>query len=90
MSQQNHWYDFILSVGKNVTLIVNLVVLLLILVWCMVYCYAVAGRSSCSSLREVVHQDYILVLRLEGLIIDSSEFLTDLHRYMGKKKIKGV
>ncbi|MDE0151215.1 MAG: signal peptide peptidase SppA [Bdellovibrionales bacterium] len=90
MSQKSHWFGFLSSVSQNITVIVNLLILLFILGGCMLFCSSVTGRSSFSSIRDVVHQDSILVLRLEGLIIDSSEILEDLHEYMGNKKIKGV
>ena len=90
MNQQKNWYGFLSSISQNITLIMNLVIMLFILGGCMVFCSAFVGRSSISSLREGVRQDSILVLRLEGLIIDSSELLEDLHEYIGDKKIKGV
>ena len=90
MNQQKHWYDFLSAVSKNITVVVNLLIMLFILGGCMVFCSAVSGRSSFSSIREGVPNESILVVRLEGLIVDSSEFLEDLHQYMGNKKIKGV
>jgi len=88
MNQQNHWYGFLFSVSKNITLIINLLILLFILGGCMVFCSFVSGPSSLRG--KMVTEESILVLRLEGLIIDSSVFLEDLHEYMGHKKIKGV
>ena len=88
--QQKKWYHFLSSVSQNVMVFVNLFILLFILGGCMIFCSALVGRSSLSSIREMVPEDSILVLKLEGLIIDSEEFLEDLHEYMGNKKIKGV
>ncbi len=88
MNQQKS--GFLSSVSQSVMLAVNVLVLLFILGGCMAFCSAFAGRSSLSSLRDRVSEDSILVLRLEGLIIDSSEFLEDLHEYIGDKRIKGV
>lgn len=90
MSQQKNWYDFLSSISQNIMMIVNLLILLVVLGGCMAFCSALVGRSSISSIREGVPRDSILVLRLEGVIIDSTEFLEDLHEYMGNKKIKGV
>ena len=89
MNQQKHWYDFLFSVSQNIVFIVNGLILLFVLGGCMVFCSAIAGKSSLSSIQGVPRES-ILVLRLEGLIIDSSEFLEDLHEYIGHKKIKGV
>lgn len=90
MSQQKNWYGFLSSISQNVMMVVNLLILLVVLGGCMAFCSALMGRSSISSIREGVPRDSILVLRLEGIIIDSAEFLEDLHEYMGNKKVKGV
>ena len=51
---------------------------------------SIFGRSDIYSIRDKVSEDSILVLRLEGVIIDSHDFLEDLNRYIKDKKIKGV
>ena len=89
MNQQKKWYQFLYSISQNIVLVFNLFLLLVVLGGCMVFC-SVAGRSSLASIRDKVLHDSILVLKLEGIIIDSGEFLEDLHEYMGDDKIKGV
>ena len=56
---------------------------------CMII-ISVFSRSELSSIRDKVSKDSILVLRLEGIILDSSDFLEDLHKYIKDKKIKGI
>ena len=48
------------------------------------------NSTSISPVRGNVHKDSILVLKLEGIILEPQDFLEDLNEYIKNKKIKGV
>ena len=81
--------DIFSTIIKWIFTSINLFIVLIFLGGCMAF-VSFMGRSDFSSIRDRVSDNSILVLRLEGVILDSSSFLEDLHRYIKDKKIKGV
>ena len=81
-------FDVLSSIVKWSALFFGLTVVLFTLGGCFLW-ISLIGKSS-MAVRGHVSEDSILVLRLEGVIIDESEFLEDLHEYIKDDKIKGV
>ena len=57
---------------------------------CMLLFSIIGGDSSIVGMRENVKNNSILVLKLEGIILEPAEFLEDLNKYIKNDKIKGV
>ena len=89
MFSHSKFSDILSMVMKGIFTSINIMVLLIFMGGCMAF-ISVLGRSDISSIRDRVSKNSILVLRLEGVILDSSSFLEDLHKYIKDKKVKGV
>ena len=70
-------------------LIAGAVFLLFFVGGCLAF-ISLLGGDSISKYKGSPDEDSILVMKLEGIIFDKSEFLEDLNKYIKEKKVKGV
>lgn len=88
--QKKSLWSVVLLLLNGAGLFFGVMTFLIFIGGCMVLTVFFRGDGSSFSAVKTVRQDSVLVLKLEGIILDSSEFLEDLNKYIKNKKIKGV
>ncbi len=90
MSNSKSFSDILSVFLKSILLAVSIFSFLMIMGGCVIFISILSRSELSSSIRDKAPRDSILVLKLEGVILDSSDFLEDLNKYIKDKKIKGV
>ena len=93
-TKNNVLFRVLQSIWKNFWLYIGILTFVCFIAGCF-FILAIASKSSSfSQLRgghsKKVKEGSILALQLEGMIVESSEFIDDLNEYIKDDKIKGV
>ena len=87
--KKRSWLNKLLLVLNSLGLFFGLMMFVFI-GGCVLLFSIIGGGSSITGIRDNIKEDSILVLKLEGIILEPAEFLEDLNKYIKNNKIKGI